>query len=155
MASEIGIVDEEDGWSRLCLWEPVWHFNWSCLTWIIQGSRLMPLAMSIKMSHVLFMPPVMSGLSFPSLTLESGPGVLENLAQARLSKRPSWTTLFVLLPVFLGDLADLFREIRRSCGFETAGIRFPSNRFDKITENTETTQKWAFNLLAYNQSALE
>lgn len=149
MASEIGIVDEEDLDEvdfvcelRLALIEAV--------TWIIQGSKDDATGNVNQDVARALHAPVMS-IVVPFLTLNLAPWCLRELGAGSVVEATLLDDIIRAASGLCGDLADLFpRNSDVRAALKPLATDFLRIVSDKITENTETTQKWAFNLLAYN-----
>ena len=148
MASEIRISDEEDLDEvdfvcelRLALIEAV--------TWIVQGSKDESSGTVNQDVARALHSPVMS-IIIPFLTSNLAPWCLRELGAGSVVESTLLDDIIRAASGLCGDLADVFpgnSDVRSA--LKPLASEFLRIFSDKISENTETTQKWAFNLLAH------
>ena len=148
MASEIRISDEEDLDDvdfvcelRLALIEAV--------TWIVQGSKDESSGTVNQDVARALHSPVMS-IIIPFLTSNLAPWCLRELGAGSVVESTLLDDIIRAASGLCGDLADVFpgnSDVRSA--LKPLASEFLRIFSDKISENTETTQKWAFNLLAH------
>lgn len=148
MASGIQIADEEDLDEvdfvcelRLALIESV--------TWIIQGSKDESTgAVNQDVARALH-DPVMS-IIIPFLLSNLAPWCLRELGAGSVVEPGHLDDIIRAASGLTGDLADLYcgpTDVRAA--LKPLAPEFLRIVSDKISESTETTQKWAFNLLSH------
>jgi importin subunit beta-1 len=148
MACGIGITNEDDLDEvdficelRLALIEAV--------TWIVQGSKDENAgAVNQDVAHALHSP-IMT-IVVPFLTKNLAPWCLRELGAGSVVEPGLLDDIIRAASGLIGDLSDLYpgkSDVRLA--LKPLGNDFLRIVSDKISENTETTQKWAFNLLSH------